>query len=61
MAMSQTYNRFGTPKSKLLCLEGALGDGNAAALALAGDDFALMVYDPAKLGALHASWRSIFQ
>ncbi len=46
---------------KLLCFEGALGDGNAAALALAGDDVALMVYDPAKLGALHASWRSIFQ
>lgn len=46
---------------KLICLEGALGDGDAAALALAGDDVALMVYDPAKLGALHASWRSIFQ
>ena len=46
---------------KLICLEGALDDGNTAALALAGDDVALMVYDPAKLGALHASWRSIFQ
>lgn len=46
---------------KLICLEGALGDGGAAVLALAGSDVALMVYDPAKLGALHASWRSIFR
>jgi hypothetical protein len=46
---------------KLICLEGALEGDDAAALALAGDDVALMVYDPAKLGALHASWQSIFQ
>ena len=45
---------------KLVCLEGALEGDGAAALALAGDDAALMVYDPAQLGALHASWQSIF-
>lgn len=45
---------------QLICLEGAIDGDAAAALALADEDVALMVYDPAQLGALHASWQAIF-
>lgn len=45
---------------QLICLEGALEGDAAAALAVADDDVALLVYDPAQLAALHASWRAIF-
>lgn len=45
---------------QLICLEGALENGGAAALALAGEDVALLVYDPAQLGAMHNAWQAIF-
>ena len=49
-----------TDGPQLVALDGALEDGSAAALALAGDDVALLVYDPATIGDLHASWQAIF-
>ena len=45
---------------QLVCLEGAFGDGSASAIAMCEDDVALIVYDAARLGMLHASWQSIF-
>ena len=45
---------------KLICLEGALDDGSSAALAVVDDDIALLAYQTEHLGALHASWRTIF-
>ncbi|WP_108814068.1 hypothetical protein [Loktanella sp. Alg231-35] len=45
--------------AQLICLEGALSDGSAAALAIHEDDVALIAYQPDHLGALHASWRAI--
>jgi hypothetical protein len=52
---SQSYGS-GT---QLICLEGAFSDGTAAALAIHNDDVAVIAYQPAHLGALHASWRAI--
>lgn len=45
---------------QLICLDGALEDGSAAAIAIAGDDVALLVYAPDHLGTLHSTWQSIF-
>lgn len=45
--------------AQLICLEGALSDGTAAALAIHEADIALIAYQPENLGALHASWRAI--
>jgi hypothetical protein len=45
---------------QLICLDGALEGDAAAALALSDEDVALLVYDPAQLSALHASWRTVF-
>ncbi|MFT6074470.1 MAG: hypothetical protein ACJAZ1_001386 [Yoonia sp.] len=45
---------------QLICLDGALERDAAAALVLSNEDVALLVYDPAQLSALQASWRSIF-
>lgn len=44
---------------QLICFEGALGDGTAAAFAVAGDDVVLLAYRPDHLGAMLASWRAI--
>jgi hypothetical protein len=44
---------------QLVCLEGALEDGAAAAMALAGDEIALIAYQPDQLGTMLASWRAI--
>jgi len=45
---------------QLITLDGALEDGKTVALGLAGDDVALLIYDPGALGALHASWQAIY-
>ena len=45
---------------QLICLDGALEDGSAAAIAIAGDDVALLVCAPTQLGTLHTTWQSIF-
>lgn len=45
---------------KLIFLDGALEDGTSAALALVDDDIALLAYQTDQFGALHASWRRIF-
>jgi hypothetical protein len=45
---------------QLICLDGALEDGSATAVAIAGDEVALLVYEPAQLGTLHSTWQSIF-
>ncbi len=45
---------------QLICLEGALDDGSAAALVIADNEIALMAYEPDKLSAMQSSWRGIF-
>lgn len=45
---------------QLICLEGALADGTAAALALAEDDVVLIAYPDDHMGALLRSWQAIF-
>ena len=45
---------------QLVCLDDALEGGRAVAVAIADEDVALTVYDPAHLVALHASWRTHF-
>ncbi len=44
---------------QLICLEGALDNGMAAALAVCGGDVALIAYQPDHLGAMLASWRAL--
>ncbi len=45
---------------QLVCLEGVLEDGTAAALVVVDSDIALMAYQPEHFGAMHKSWQSIF-
>lgn len=45
---------------RLIALDGALADGNAAALVLAEDDLALVIYPADQTAALHAAWQSTF-
>ena len=45
---------------QLLTLEGALPGERTLALGQADDDVILMVYDPAALGQIHASWQAVF-
>ena len=45
---------------QLICLEGAMNDGHAAALVIAESEIALLAYNPEKLSAMQSSWRSIF-
>lgn len=53
--------KLANPQSgdRLICLEGALDDDSAAALAFAGNDVALLAYAPDHTGALHASWHAL--
>lgn len=48
-----------TEGPQLFCFEGALGNGTAAALALAGDDIALVSYLPDDTGKLLSTWRAV--
>ena len=41
-------------------LEGAISGDGALALAQAEDEIVLLVYDPAALGQIHASWQAVF-
>lgn len=61
LAFRKAHKKFLDPDegSQLVCLEGALGDGTAAALAVVGDDVALFTYQPDQLGAMMTSWRAI--
>lgn len=43
----------------LVCLDTALGDGRAAAIAIASDEDSVFAYDPAAISAILASWRMI--
>ena len=45
---------------QLMSLEGALSNGKAIALAQAEDETVLILYDPAALGQIHASWQAVF-
>ena len=45
---------------QFLTLDGALGVERAVAIGLAGDEIALMIYEPGSEGVLHASWQAIF-
>ncbi|MDP5085964.1 MAG: hypothetical protein NWQ23_11130 [Yoonia sp.] len=45
---------------QLICFDGALEDGTAAALALADEDVVLIAYPANNIGAVHSSWRAIF-
>ena len=56
---SQKAYRTADDGPQLICLEGALADDTAAALALAGDDVALIAYQPDHLAAMLASWHAI--
>ena len=49
----------GSDGPQLICLEGALKDGAAAALAVEGDDVALFAYHPDQLETMLDSWRAI--
>ncbi|MEO1640655.1 MAG: hypothetical protein AAFU41_15545 [Pseudomonadota bacterium] len=57
----KSHSRFLDPADgpQLVCLEGALENGDAAAMAVDGDDVALMAYDPAHLDQMLTSWRSL--
>lgn len=56
---SQKAYRTADDGPQLICLEGALADDTAAAFALAGDDVALIAYQPDHLAAMLASWHAI--
>ncbi|WP_245541084.1 hypothetical protein [Yoonia vestfoldensis] len=43
----------------LVCLDHALGDGRAAAIAVVGDEASVFAYDPPAISAILASWRMI--
>jgi hypothetical protein len=43
----------------LVCLDHALGDGRAAAIAVTGDEASVFAYDPAAISAILESWRLI--
>ena len=45
---------------QLMSVEGVLGKEQAVALAQTDDDVVLLVYDPAALGQIYASWQAIF-
>lgn len=45
---------------QLMSLEGALTKDEAVALAQTDTDVVLLVYDPAALGQIHASWQAVF-
>lgn len=61
-AFQATHNKMLSAEDgpQLICLEGALADGTAAALALADDHVVLIAYQNNHLGALHRTWQAIF-